>query len=66
MIHVDGQRYQATLIDAGAPAAHFAAQDLGLDATGSEDAAQRRLWLMLALGNTTIPSVLMLLLVLLR
>ena len=39
---------------------------LVVHATGSEDAAQRRLWLMLALGNTTIPSVLMLLLVLLR
>ena len=39
---------------------------LAVDVTGSADAAQRRLWLMLALVNTTIPSVLMLLLVLLR
>ena len=39
-LEVDGKRYQATLIDAGAPAALFDAQDLGLDATGSEDALE--------------------------
>jgi len=39
---------------------------LATGASGSVDAAQRRLWLMLALVNTTIPSVLMLLLLALR
>lgn len=39
-IEVDGKRYRATLIDAGAPAALFDAQDLGLDATGSEEALE--------------------------
>ena len=38
---------------------------LAVDGQGT-DVAQRRRWLMLALINTTIPSVLMLLLVLLR
>jgi len=39
---------------------------LAMDVTGTADAAQRRVWLMLAFINTTIPSVLMLVLVLLR
>jgi len=39
---------------------------MATDGLGSADAAQRRLWLMTALVNTTIPSVLMLLLLLLK
>jgi len=39
---------------------------LATGASDSVDAAQRRLWLMLALVNTTIPSVLMLLLLALK
>ena len=39
---------------------------LATGTSGTVDAAQRRLWLMLALVNTTIPSVLMLLLLALR
>jgi hypothetical protein len=39
---------------------------LAIGGSGSADAAKRRLWLMLALVNTTIPSVLMLLLLALR
>ena len=39
---------------------------LALGGSNAVDAAQRRLWLMLALVNTTIPSVLMLLLLGLR
>ncbi len=39
---------------------------LAVDVTSSADAAQRRLWLMLALINTTIPSVLLLLVLFLR
>ena len=39
---------------------------LATEAPGRADAEQRRRWLMLALINTTIPSVLMLVLVLFR
>jgi hypothetical protein len=39
---------------------------MATDGLGSADAAQRRPWLMTALVNTTIPSVLMLLLLLLK
>jgi hypothetical protein len=39
---------------------------LAVEGTGGSGASQRRLWLMLALVNTTIPSILMLLLLLLR
>jgi energy-converting hydrogenase Eha subunit B len=39
---------------------------LAMETSDPVDAARRRLWLMLALVNTTIPSVLMLLLVVLR
>jgi hypothetical protein len=39
---------------------------IAVDGSGNADLSQRRLWLMLALVNTTIPSILMVLLLLLR